>query len=306
MNHMEPSTGRAYLQLHTAIFLWGFTGILGRLISLAEFPLVWWRILITVAVLGGFLKFRRELEPPPWAEMWKIVRVGVLISLHWITFYGSIKYSNVSIALSCIASTAMFTAIIEPIRNRKRPVPLEVMLGALTVVGIYLIFKFQQLYATGIAMGLVSAFLSAWFTIENKSLLKDHGPRNLLFYELAAALAMLTALLPAYMLLVPDAHVTPTLPDTGYLLLLSVICTVYAMQLSYQALQHVSAFVMNLSINLEPIYSIVLAIIIFGENRELNAGFYIGSGIIIGSVALHAIVDYWQRVRSRRRSILAP
>ncbi|MCF8258152.1 MAG: DMT family transporter [Flavobacteriales bacterium] len=294
---------KAYIQLHVAIFLWGFTGILGRLITLQEFPLVWWRILITVTVLGVFLKVRGQLEPPPWHEVRKIAGVGALIAMHWVTFYGSIKYSNVSVALSCMASTALFTAIIEPLVHRRRPVPLELLLGLFTVLGIYLIFQFQQLYAVGIGMGLVSAFLSASFTIMNKSLLQHHGPRNLMFYELLAGLVVLTAAAPVYLYLFPVPVLIPDLADSGWLLILSVVCTVYAMQLSYQALQHVSAFVMNLSINLEPIYSIILAIIIFQENRELNAGFYIGSGIIIGSVLLNGLVSFGRKWRHRRRSI---
>lgn len=296
---------KAYIQLHTAIFLWGFTGILGRLISLQEFPLVWWRILITVTVLGLFLKVRRELESPPTKELRRIVFVGALISIHWITFYGSIKYSNVSIALSCLASTALFTAIIHPIIERKRPVLLELLLGLLTVLGIYLIFQFQKLYTTGIILGLMSAFFSALFTIENKSLLQRHGPRNLMFYELLAGLGVLTVAAPVYLYFFPSSSLMPTVGDSGYLLLLSVVCTVYAMQLSYQALQHVSAFVMNLSINLEPIYSIILAIIIFQENKELNTGFYVGSGIIIGSVALNGLVSMGKKWRNKRNNILA-
>lgn len=297
---------KAYIQLHVAIFLWGFTGILGRLITLQEFPLVWWRILITVTVLGLFLKVRKELESPPWHELKKIVGVGTLIALHWITFYGSIKYSNVSVALSCMASTALFTAIIDPLMHQKKPVVLELVLGLFTVLGIYLIFQFQQLYAVGIMMGLVSAFLSATFTIMNKSLLEHHGPRNLLFYELLAGLAVLTLSAPVYLYFFPVPALIPDLADSGWLLILGVVCTVYAMQLSYQALQHVSAFVMNLSINLEPIYSIILAIIIFQENKELNAGFYIGSGVIICSVVLNGLVSYGKKWRQRRRSILAP
>jgi drug/metabolite transporter (DMT)-like permease len=297
---------KAYIQLHTAIFLWGFTGILGRLISLQEFPLVWWRILITVTVLGLFLKIRRQLESPPMQEMRRIIFVGALISIHWVTFYGSVKYSNVSIALSCIASTALFTAIIDPLLQRKRPVMLELLLGLFTVLGIYLIFQFQKLYTTGIILGLMSAFFSALFTIQNKSLLQRHGPRNLMFYELLAGLGVLTVIAPFYLYFFPVPTFIPSFDDTGYLLLLSIVCTVYAMQLSYQALQHVSAFVMNLSINLEPIYSIVLAVLIFEENKELNTGFYVGSAIIIGSVVLNGLVSFGRRWRNKRRSILAP
>jgi drug/metabolite transporter (DMT)-like permease len=148
---------RSYLQMHFAIFLWGFTGILGKLISLQEFPLVWWRILLTVITLGVFLKWKGELEPPPWKEMKKIAFVGGTIALHWVTFYGSIKYSNVSIALSALASTALFTAILDPLLNRRKPKASELVLGLFTIFGIYLIFRFQQLYTVGISLGLISA-----------------------------------------------------------------------------------------------------------------------------------------------------
>jgi drug/metabolite transporter (DMT)-like permease len=282
---------KAYIQLHIAIFLWGFTGILGRLISLQEYPLVWWRMLITVSCLGFLLRYKREFERPSWKEMRHIAAVGGLIAFHWIAFYGSIKYSNVSIALSCIASTALFTAIISPLLHRSKPVLLELGLGLFTVLGIYLIFQFQKLYTTGIIFGLISAFFGALFTIQNKSLLQRHSPRNLLFFELLAGLLVLTLVAPVYLHFFPVPALLPTPHDVVYLLLLSVVCTVIAMQLSFQALQHVSAFVMNLSLNLEPIYSIVLAMLIFQEHKDLNWGFYLGSGIIIGSVALNGVVS---------------
>ena len=272
---------RAYLQMHFAIFLWGFTGILGKLISLQEFPLVWWRILLTVITLGVFLKWKGELEPPPWKEMKKIAFVGGTIALHWVTFYGSIKYSNVSIALSALASTALFTAILDPLLTRRKPKASELVLGLFTIFGIYLIFRFQQLYTIGISLGLISAMLCAYFTIQTKGLLENHGPRNLLFYELIGGLATLTLLAPLYLYLFPSPTLLPTASDSGYLVVLAVVCTVYAMQLSYQALKQVSPFVMNLSVNLEPIYSIILAAIIFREHEELNMGFYAGAGVII-------------------------
>lgn len=281
---------RAYFQMHLAIFLWGFTGIFGKLISLQEYPLVWWRILLTVIALGAFLKWKGELEPPPWKEMKKIAFVGAMIALHWVTFYGSIKYSNVSIALSALASTALFTAILDPILNKTKAKAVELILGLFTILGIYLIFRFQQLYAVGITLGLISAMLCAYFTIKTKGLLENHGARNLLFYELIGGLATLTILAPAYFYFFPSPTLAPTMTDSGYLVLLALVCTVYAMQLSYQALKHVSPFVMNLSVNLEPIYSIVLAAFIFHEHEELNVGFYTGATVIIASVAANGLI----------------
>ena len=295
---------QAYLKMHFAIFLWGFTGILGKLISLQEYPLVWWRILLTVIALGVFLKWKGELEPPPWKEMKKIAFVGSMIALHWVAFYGSIKYSNVSIALSSLASTALFTAILDPLLHRRKPKTVELVLGLFTIFGIYLIFRFQQLYAVGISLGLISAALAAYFTIQTKGLLENHGPRNLLFYELIGGLATLTVLAPLYLYLFPSPMLIPSVSDGGYLLIMSLLCTVYAMQLSYQALKHVSPFVMNLSVNLEPIYSIVLAAIIFHEHEELNLGFYAGAGVIIMSVAANGIIHLNDKRKTRKQVVI--
>lgn len=297
---------RAYFQMHIAIFLWGFTGILGRLISLQEYPLVWWRVLITVIALGIFLKWRGELEPPPWKEMKKIAFVGGTIALHWVTFYGSIKYSNVSIALSAMASTALFTSILDPIMTKRKPKLSELVLGLFIILGIFLIFRFQKLYAVGISLGLISAVLCAYFTIQTKGLLANHGPRNLLLYELIGGLATLTLFAPLYLYLFPAPSLVPDLTDSGYLLLLSLICTVYAMQLSYQALQHVSPFVMNLSVNLEPVYSIVLAAFIFHEHEDLNLGFYAGASIVILAVAINGLLEWNSKRRLKKLPIIGP
>jgi drug/metabolite transporter (DMT)-like permease len=255
-----------------------------------------------VVSLGLFLKWKNELSPPPWKKMKKIAFVGGTIALHWVTFFGSIKYSNVSIALSALASTALFTSIFEPLKYRRKPKVAEVLLGLFIIIGIYLIFSFQKFYAFGISLGLISAILCAYFTIETKELLTDHGPRNLLFYELIGGLITLTILAPIYLYFFPAETLYPIIDDWGYLLILSLVCTVYAMQLSYQALRHVSPFVMNLSVNLEPIYSIVLAAFIFKEHKELNLGFYAGASIIILGVAMNGLAT-WLQKRSARQQI---
>jgi drug/metabolite transporter (DMT)-like permease len=286
---------RAYIQLHIAIFLWGFTGILGRLITLQEFPLVWWRILITVIAMGAYLKFKKQLASITVKQFLRIGFVGGLIALHWVTFFGAIKYSNVSVALSALASTAVFTAILDPIWRGNKPSILELFFGLLTLSGIFLIFQFQQLYAFGIMLGLISALLGAIFTIKTKDLLDEHDPTNLLFYELTGGLITLTLLVPLYLYFFAAETFIPSVSDSGYLLILSLLCTFYAMRLSYQALEKISPFVMNLSVNLEPIYAIILAAIIFQENKDLNPGFYAGAGIIIAAVAINGLVHYYKR-----------
>jgi drug/metabolite transporter (DMT)-like permease len=291
---------RAYLQLHIAIFLWGFTGILGRLITLQEFPLVWWRILITIIALWLFLKVRNQLAAVSKKEFLQMGFVGGLIALHWVTFFGAVKYSNVSIALSALASTAVFTAILDPIWRGQRPSASELIFGLITLGGIYLIFQFQQLYSFGIILGLISALLCAIFTIQTKNLLGKHDPTNLLFYELSGGLITLTLIAPVYLYFFPAETLIPSASDAGYLLVLSLLCTFYAMRLSYKALQKISPFVMNLSVNLEPIYAIILAALIFHENKDLNFGFYAGAGVIISAVLANGALHYYKNKKAKK------
>lgn len=277
--------------MHGAIFLWGFTGILGRLITLNELPLVWWRMLITVVFLAAFVRWRGPIILPSWRELGHIAVVGTLIALHWVTFYGSIKASNASIALSCLASAALFTAVFAPFFTRDRIKKTEVALGVFTIFGIALIFQFQKMYALGIVLGLVSAALSALFTVRNKSLLTRHEPGPLLLFELITGFGVLTLLAPVLLLFYGEVSLAPTPADLGWLVVLSVGCTVIPMQMSYRALQTVSPFLMNLSVNLEPIYTMVMAAIIFHEHNDLKFGFYLGAGVIILSVAVNALIN---------------
>lgn len=286
--------------MHIAIFLWGFTGILGRLIELQEGLLVWYRMLITIAALFALIYFNGEFKRISWKDFKGIAFVGGLIAIHWVTFYGSIKYSNVSIALSCFSSTALFTALIEPYMNKRRVSKAEILFGVITIIGIYLIFHFQKLYATGIILALISSALCSVFTIKNKDLVGTHSPGNLLFYELVSGVALLTLLMPLYIWLFPTEKYLPNKHDWLYLAILSLVCTVYALRLSYKALKVVTPFTMNLSVNLEPVYGIILAFILFKEQKDLNTGFYAGTSLIILSVVAHSLYRF-RTVRKERK-----
>lgn len=286
--------------MHIAIFLWGFTGILGRLIELQEGLLVWYRMAITIIALFALILYNGEFKKISWKEFKGIAFVGGLIAIHWVAFYGAIKYSNISIALSCFSATALFTAFIEPLINRRKINPEEIIFGILTIIGIYTIFYFQQLYSTGIILALVSAVLCSIFTILNKKLVGTHSPGNLLFYELVSGFSLLTLLLPLYLFALPTDKYFPDTSDWIYLLIFSLVCTVYALRLSYQALKVVTPFTMNLSVNLEPIYGILLAFFIFHEEKDLNGGFFVGTFLIILSVVIHSIYRF-RVVRKERR-----
>ncbi|MBL7760655.1 MAG: EamA family transporter [Sediminibacterium sp.] len=279
----------ALIKLHTAVFLVGFTGILGVLIQLSEMPLVWYRIVITVVSLLVLLKWRGQKMQLPGASIKKLLLIGSVIALHWVCFYGSIKLSNVSIALVCFSSTGLFTALLEPLLVTKRVRWIEVLLGLFSLAGIYLIFHFDDRYQTGIIVGVVSAILAALFSVLNKKHLAIADAQVIMLYELAGGLLVLTLLMPLYIYFFPLTVLVPSLSDWGWLLILSWVCTIVAMKLMLESLQKVSAFTQNLSLNLEPVYAIIMAFILFDENKDLQPSFYYGVALILLSVVLQML-----------------
>lgn len=279
---------KAYFQMHLAILLWGFTGILGKAIQMNEGMIVWYRMLISAIGLLLILRFNNQSIKISGKSIFKISLVGIIVCLHWITFYGAIKLSNVSITLSCFSSVTLFTAIIEPLSKRKKPHLSELLLGIGVIIGIYIIFSFQKLFLLGIVVSLFSALLAAVFTVINKSLVATQEPEVVTFYELSAGFIFLSFVLPLYLKLTEQSFIIPSFIDSVYLLLLGLVCTSFAFTISLRALKKINAFTMNLSVNLEPLYSIVLAILIFKEGKILNTGFFIGTAIILSAVIIHS------------------
>ncbi|MEO6405147.1 MAG: DMT family transporter [Ferruginibacter sp.] len=280
---------KAFIQLHIAVFLAGFTAILGKLIGLNEGLLVWYRLLITVIVLAIFMYLKKELTRIPPRDIIKITAVGLVIAIHWVTFYGSVKYANVSVALVCFSATGFFTALLEPFILRSKMVWIELLLGLIAISGIYIIFDFHPQYKLGIIFGIISALGSALFPIFNKQLLKRFEPRTLTLYELGGGLVMLSFLLPFYLSQFPAAYYFPSFPDWMWLLVLAVLCTVVSFNLQLNALKKISAFTANLTYNLEPVYGIIMAFIFFQENNELHNQFYIGVFLILLAIILQMI-----------------
>jgi drug/metabolite transporter (DMT)-like permease len=283
---------KAFIQLHIAVLLAGFTGVLGRLITLNEGLLVWYRLMFTAVTLWIIAFFQKKARNISFKNLLKIFGVGAIAALHWVTFYGSIKYANVSIALVCFSSIGFFTALLEPFLFRTRLNKRELLLGLLAVAGISFIFHFDPTYKTGIIVGLISALLGSLFPILNKRLLEKIDAYTITLYELSGGFLFLSLLLPLYLQLFPAGHFIPTLNDTFWLLILSWFCTVLAFSFSMQALKKISAFTVNLSYNLEPLYGIILAFIIYREDRSLNTGFYLGFFMIIISVVLQSWLVY--------------
>ncbi len=289
---------KAFIQLHVAVFLAGFTAILGKLIGLNEGLLVWYRLLLTVAILGGMLFLKKQLELIPWKESLKIFGVGLIVAIHWVSFYGSVKYGNVSIAVVCISGAGFFTAFFEPLIIRRPIILLEVLLGLVSIAGIYIIFDFHPQYKTGIIFGVISAIGSSLFPIFNKQLLMKYTPATLTLYELGGGLLALSLLIPLYLTVFPAAYYWPTAIDWAWLFILASVCTVLCFDLQLHALKKISPFTANLAYNLEPVYGIILAFIFFKENKELNVQFYLGVLLIIVAVLFQTgRVWYTQRKR---------
>ena len=276
----------ALIKLHIAVFLWGFTGVLGKAIELNEGLLVWYRLLLTVVFLWLLLVFKKHQFVVPLKTAIMYASIGVIIALHWVFFYGSIKYSNVSIALVCLSSAGVMTAFLEPIMTRNRIVWYEVLLGLIAVIGIYLIFLFDSKFRIGIILGLIATLLSVIFSIINKKIIVKVQPKTLMFYQLIGGFVVLTLLMPLYLKAFPTNKLIPTFSDFIWLIVLSLACTILSMDLSLQALKKVSAFTQNLTLNLEPVYGIVLAFVIYKENKDLSSTFYIGLILIFSTVAL--------------------
>ena len=237
--------------------------------------------------------------PPLWKGMKTLKReniatlfgIGFLVCLHWICFYGSIKFSNASVALCCLATTSLMTSIIEPLVNRTRIKKHEILLGLIIVPAIGMVVYYTKFYLTGIIMGLLAAFFAALFTTLNSRIVKKLNSVSMTFMELSGGFIFLSLFLPIYFHFFPEVSFVPSSNDWGYLLILAGACTVLPFIISLQALRHITAFASVLTVNLEPVYGILLAIPFFHENKELNPQFYIGTSVIIAVVFLHPFLQ---------------
>jgi len=280
---------KAFFQLHMAVFLAGFTAILGLLIKLNEVLLVWYRLLLTVFILSILMWIRKEWQKLAFKDILRISGVGMVIAIHWVSFYGSIKYANASVALVCLSASGFFTALLEPLFFRKRIVWQELALGILAIAGIYIIFDFHPQYKTGIIFGVLSAFGSAVFPILNKELLKQFTPKILTVYELSGGLVLLSCLIPFYLAWFPAEYYVPTISDWAWLVVLAFFCTVISFDLQLNALKKISAFTANLTYNLEPVYGIILAFVFFDESKQLHGQFYLGLTLIVLAIVLQML-----------------
>ncbi len=288
-----------YLRLHFIVLLWGFTAILGKLISVPPVELVFWRTLLATAGLGLLLAARQVAWRLAPLEALRLLGVGALVAVHWITFFLAARLSSVSVCLAGMATLALWTSLLEPLVLWRRVRVYEVGLGLLTMVGLYLVSRAELNQLAGLLVAVLSAGLSALFSVLNSQLVKRHAPLPLTFYEMAGACLSTALFFPVYSRYFTAGRglqLALHSYDWLWLGLLAGVCTVYAF--SAELMKRLSAFVINLTINLEPVYGILLAVLIFGSAEKMSPGFYLGTVVILFSVLIHPALDQW---RTRRR-----
>ncbi|RXP63364.1 EamA family transporter [Lutibacter sp. HS1-25] len=278
-----------HLQLHLLVFIWGFTGILGALISLDAIPLVWYRMLFGTLFVGAYFLFtKRSFKIPP-KVIFKFVIGGILIATHWIFFFLAIKVSNISVALVTLSTGALFASLIEPLFFKRKLNPLELFFGLIVISGLYLIFNLETDYTLGIVYALIAAFLSALFTVLNGLYIRNYNAETISFYQLLFGVVFITI----YIFSTTGFNFKQfglSSSDFIYLLILSSICTAYAFFVSIKIMKYLSPYTVMLTINLEPVYAIILALIIFGEKEKMSTQFYFGALIILATVLTNGIL----------------
>lgn len=287
-----------YLQLHFIVFLWGFTAILGMLISIPSVELVFYRTLLSGLALGVMLLAAKKKLDIGRADIAKTLATGSIIGAHWILFFAAARLSTISVCLAGLATISLWTSLLEPLMTRKRVKGFEVVLGLIAIAGIVIIFQVEFEHAWGLFVAILSAFLAAVFTVINGQFTHRHYHYTVMFYEMIGACASIALFFPFYGVYLAEDGLQLALKgwDLLWLLLLSLACTVYAFSSSVKLMKRIPAFAVNLSINLEPIYGIILAVLIFGDSEKMEGGFYLGTAVILSSVLIYPWLNkYYHR-----------
>jgi len=278
-----------FIHLHFIVFIWGFTAVIGKLISVDAMPLVWYRMAIAMVLVFAYIKLKGFSLVLKKKTILSLLGTGAIIALHWVTFFKAIKVSNVSIALACMSVGALFAALLEPFWYKRKMIGYEVVFGLLVVLGLGIIFKVETQYWEGMVLAVSSAFLVAIFSLLNGHFIKSMKPSIIAFYEMAGGVILLSA----YMLFsgsFSENFWKISLEDFAYLLLLASLCTAYAFIASVKLMKFISPYSVMLTTNLEPVYGIVLAFVIFGESEQMTPLFYGGAILILFTVIANGVL----------------
>ncbi len=290
---MRNDNLKSYLNLHLIVFIWGFTAILGALITIDAENLVWYRMLLAMIFLGGFIAVKKQSFQVPIKEFFKLIFVGLLIALHWIFFFKAIHVSNVSITLSIFSLGAFFASLLEPLFYGRKVLWYEVFFGLIIIAGLGLILQVEIKYLTGVYYALAAIILGVLFTLMNGKLISDHEPSVITFYEFGAGVFFITIYFLVQGKFTADFF-EMSLNNWVLLLILASICTAYAFTASVKVMQRLTPYTVMLTTNLEPVYGIVLAYFILGGKEKMSVEFYIGAVIIIITVILNGVFKHYQ------------
>jgi drug/metabolite transporter (DMT)-like permease len=294
---MTSQYTKDYLQLHFIVFLWGFTAILGMLVSMPSVELVFYRTFISAIALAIMLLVGKKSFAIGTKDIVKTLGTGIIIGVHWILFFAAARLSNISVCLAGIATISLWTSLLEPLMTKKRVKGFEVVLGLMAIVGIVIIFNVEFKYAWGLFVAIVSAFLAAVFTVINSQFTQRHYHFTVTFYEMIGASLSIILFFPIYGAYFSDGvQLGLHGYDLLWLTILALACTVYAYSESVKLMKRIPAFAVNLAVNLEPIYGIILALVIFGEQEKMKPGFYLGTLVILSSVLVYPWINrYYKR-----------
>ena len=280
---------KSYLHLHLIVFIWGFTAVLGKLISLHALDLVWYRMLFAVLFMVVYIFYKKTPLKVPLKTLVGFFILGIIIAAHWFTFYQAIKVSNISITLACLSTGAFFTSFLEPIFHKRKIIWYEVFFGILVIIGLVIIFNVESRFKNGMLLALFSAFLSALFSVINGKYAKEYNSNVISIYELGSGLLFLTLYL-LFSNKITTEFFCISSNDFLWLLLLASVCTAYAFSASVKVMKFLSPYTVMLTINLEPIYGIILAVLIFKDSENMNSLFYVGALIILSTVIINGIL----------------
>lgn len=278
---------RNLLILHLTVLVWGFTGILGNLITISATQLVWYRVMIAFLALFVYFRVTGQSLRDTSRNLRNFILTGALVGGHWVLFFESIKVSTVSVTLVCLSSVTLFTSLLEPLFYKRKISKIELITGLFVILGIYLIFKFETQYIKGIVLGLLCALMASLFSIANSKLVQQSDASKISFYEMIGAFCWISLFM-----LFSGGFNTDLRLQTGdllYLLLLGTVCTAGAYVAAVMVMKEISPFRVALASNLEPIYGIILAWLIFGEKEVMSLGFYTGAVMILGAVFLYPV-----------------
>lgn len=286
------ASSKDYLKLHFIVFLWGFSAILGKLITIPAVEMVWYRAIFSALGMGAVIYFTRGTFKTRTSDLFKLLAIGGIVAVHWIAFFGSARVSNVSVSLVGFATNSLWTALLEPWFNRTRIKKYELLLGLVVITGLYIIFSFDFHYKLGLFLGVFAGFTSAFFSVFNSRMVQRNSARAITFYEMIGVAIATGLFLPfagAFGIEITLPHI-PSGMDLLYIAILAGVCSVYAYAVAVELMKRISVFMIQLTLNLEPVYGIIMAVIIFGQQEKMNLNFYIGTLVILSAVLTYPLI----------------